>query len=69
MNKDRAKKILNEIKDMDSSFGKLSELVHGISDESERKLYAKRLGDILGRIYTDLMVPIIREYPDLDPDK
>lgn len=69
MDKNRAKLILDHIKSMDGSFGKLSELVDGISDETERKLYAKRLGDTWGIIYTEIMFPIVREYPDLDPDK
>lgn len=69
MDKARAKLILDQIKSMDGSFGKLSEFVHGISNEEERKSYAKQLGDIMGRMYTEIMIPIIRQYPDLDPDQ
>lgn len=40
-----------------------------IIDEDERKNFLKILGRFMGNIYTELMIPIIRQYPDLDPDK
>ncbi len=44
-------------------------LIEQIGDERQRLELRRGIGEVMGRVYTDLMVPIIREYPDLDPDK
>jgi len=31
--------------------------------------YRKRTAEVMGAIYLDLMKPIIRDYPDLDPGR
>ena len=54
---------------LDGPLHTATELTSEIEDENERKLIRKGIGEIGGRIYTDLMRPIIRQYPDLDPDK
>lgn len=37
-------------------------------DEGQRRRFRHELGEIYGTIYGRIMIPIIREYPDLDPD-
>ena len=36
--------------------------------EEEAKQVRRVLGDSYGRLYTDLILPIVAQYPDLDPD-
>lgn len=39
-----------------------------ITDEPERRAFRRKLGEIMG-LYTDLIVLVARQYPELDPDK
>jgi hypothetical protein len=48
--------------------GALDTLSLKITDETERRVFRRNLGQIMG-LYTDLIVSIARQYPDLDPDK
>ena len=48
--------------------GALDTLSLRITDETERRVFRRNLGHIMG-LYTDLIVSIARQYPDLDPDK
>ena len=34
----------------------------------ESKLYVRRFGQVMGRILTEIEMPIFEEYPDLKPD-
>ena len=53
----------------DAPIGKLIELVDEIADPGEKAVFNRAVGDLMGQIYAKLMVPILRQYPDLDPDK
>ena len=35
----------------------------------KRKAFKKEIGAIMGDLYTEIMLPIIRAHPELDPDK
>ncbi len=48
--------------------GALDELSHEITGEDERRAFRRTLAGIMG-LYTDLIVSIAYQYPDLDPDK
>jgi len=48
--------------------GVLDVLSFRITDEEERKAFRRTLAQIMG-LYTDLVVRIAHQYPDLDPDK
>jgi hypothetical protein len=54
---------------LDEPLNKATEIAKQIADLEERKLIHRGLGDVVGRIFTDIMVPIIRQYPDLDPTR
>lgn len=69
MKKDIAKKLMDILFSFDNSLESATQLTELIEDENERKLIRKGIGEIGSRIYTDLMRPIIKQYPDLDPDK
>ncbi len=44
-------------------------LSDAIQDQSEKTAFRKSIGEILGALYTDIMMPVIAKYPELDPDK
>lgn len=43
-------------------------LTNQIPDEVERKRFRRAIGTIMNEVYTNLMMPIVRQYPELDPD-
>jgi hypothetical protein len=67
------KNIAKELMDIFSALGtplyKAAELIEQLNDEDERKGFRRGISGIMASIYTDLELPIIRQFPDLDPDK
>jgi len=55
--------------EIDKPLNAATELTWGISDQKEQKTIRRGIAEITSRIYTDLMLPIIRQYPELDPEK
>ena len=65
------KAVTSEIMDIVATgheLGALDVLSSRITDEEERKAFRRTLAQIMG-LYTDLVVRIAHQYPDLDPDK
>jgi len=48
--------------------GALDVLSHKIADDEERRAFRRVLAQIMA-LYTDLIVSVAHQYPDLDPDK
>jgi hypothetical protein len=69
MDKNVAKLLMKKLLEVGGSLSSVTLLVNEIDDKDEQKHLRKSIGEIMSRLYTELMVPIIREYPDLDPDK
>ena len=69
MKKNIAKLIMEILLSLDKPLNTVTELTDQIEDEKERKILRKGIGEIGGIIYTDLMIPIIRQYPELDPER
>lgn len=69
MERDVAEQILNEFMALSQPLNAATEVATAIDEIDERNAVLRGIGDIMGRVYTDLMIPIIRQYPDLDPDK
>jgi hypothetical protein len=69
MKKDLAALIVDAVVSLDKDLGTLSTLINRIDDEEERKRYAKALGDVMGLLMFDFLLPIEKVYPDLNPDK
>jgi hypothetical protein len=44
-------------------------LAEAISDPEEQAAIRRPIGDLMGRLWTELMGPIVQRFPDLDPDK
>ncbi|UCE07917.1 MAG: nuclear receptor NHR-99 [bacterium] len=64
-----AEKLVEIIIGLDEPLNDAAALVEQIDDEQEKRKLRRGLGEIMGRSFTDLILPIIQEYPDLDPDK
>jgi hypothetical protein len=54
---------------LDAPINKLLDLVAEIADPEEKAAFNRAVGDLMGLVFARLMVPVLRQYPDLDPDK
>jgi hypothetical protein len=68
MDKALASQILDRILAAERELGALSDLSEEISDDQERRALRRHLAEAMNR-YTDILMSIVRQYPDLDPDK
>ncbi len=69
MERDLAARMVEVAQSMTEPLDRLAALTEQIADEDERRDFRRRLAQIMGDIYPDLLTPIIRQYPDLDPHK
>jgi Protein of unknown function len=69
MEKALAIKMIQAALSMGEHLNRLGDLSFCISNEVEQREFRKSLGEVMGILYGDIMMPIIREYPDLNPDK
>jgi hypothetical protein len=68
MDKKLASEIIDTILAAEKGLGALDSLSERIADDQERKVFRRNLAEIMVR-YTDLIVAIAHQYPELDPDK
>lgn len=68
MRKDEAFTILDKLNGMHEAMEEVARAIEEIADESERNEMRRAIADLIGRSHTDLMAPISRQYPGLDPD-
>ena len=68
MEKNIAKQIMNRLSMLNKPFNEVAEMIEKIEDIEERKQFRRGIGDIMARVYTNLEMPIILSYPELDPD-
>ena len=54
---------------LDAPISKLLDLVAEIADPEEKAAFHRAAGDLMGLVFARLMVPVLRQCPDLDPDK
>lgn len=69
MQKDFARQLMAEIALLDVRLNQIAHLIEQIEDGSERKAYRRAIATVMGSVYIELMVPTLRQYPELDPDK
>ncbi|HWT96969.1 MAG TPA: hypothetical protein VN229_05120 [Terriglobales bacterium] len=67
MKRDVAERLLRALGDI--SFDDASALTFEIADEAERRFFRQGLAEAMKILGTDLVMHIVRQYPDLDPDK
>ena len=62
-----AKQLIKDLRAIDAPINAAIQTADGIDDTDQRREIRRTLARVLGTIYTDLMVPIAREFPDLLP--
>ena len=68
-NKAIARKVEKTMRKCSAALNESIRLVMDTCPEAEFKAYRKTLGQIMGAIYLDVMQPIHRRFPDLEPQE
>lgn len=69
MDKNDAAQLMDHLVALTPSIDGILMLVDHMADVEERRVYRERVTKLMTDIYLDLMVPIIRKFPELDPDQ
>ena len=69
MNKTDAEKLMEIYERAGLVLSEADPILRNISDEEERKSYLYPLGEMLLDIWGKLQRPIVKQFPELDPDK
>ncbi len=69
MDRTTAKELMRVFEEIGSSLNQANCKVSELPDVDEQKLMRRGLGNLMGMLFTELQLHIIRQYPDLDPDK
>lgn len=69
MDRSIAEQLMKSLLELDAPLNRATELTEKIADPEERKAVRRGIGELTLRAYTDLIRPIVRQYPDLDPEK
>jgi hypothetical protein len=69
MNRDLAKLLIKKLLSLGKPLNSIAETIERITDEAERATLRKGIAEVMARVYTDLELPIIKQHPDLDPDR
>jgi formate-dependent nitrite reductase membrane component NrfD len=69
MEKEVAQKMMAEIMGVNDEINKVCQTIELIADEEEKLTTRRAMGGVFSAVYSGLMLPIIRQYPDLDPDR
>jgi hypothetical protein len=64
-----ANRMLKAVLVFDANIGALDVLVSQIEDEEERDHYVHALGNIIGMLSENFVRRIVRQHPELDPDR
>jgi signal recognition particle GTPase len=64
-----AELLMKRLVALDVDLNGAMEVIEQISDDEELKRFRREIADLVAAIYTNLMVPVLRQYPELDPDK
>jgi hypothetical protein len=69
MEKSSAARIVEAVLELSEQLNKVDEELRTIPDEEERKTLLRALGRIMAELDAGLIRPLVRQYPDLDPDR
>jgi hypothetical protein len=61
-------RILAAVESLEPGFNELDSIVSRLADEAERKAFRSKLGEALMIVSYDLVMMVVRQHPDLDPD-
>lgn len=69
MNLNSAKTVLSALLKIRPTINELLDSTELIEDEAERLAFRRRIAEVMHVLAYDLVMHIVRQYPDLDPDK
>ena len=69
MEKSTASKVIQSVLQLSDPLNDLDELLRTLPDDDERKALLRSLGSVMAELYIGLIRPLVRQYPDLDPDR
>lgn len=69
MEREIAEKLMKVLEEFSEPFNRATELIAEISSQEEQRALRRGLAQSITTLDTQVMIPIIRQYPDLDPDK
>ncbi len=68
MEKALAEVILKSVLRLGNGFNDLDTLVRDLKDSDERRRLLNCLGMVMSELNAGVVIPIVRQYPELDPD-
>ena len=68
MDIDEAQERMQVAQEINFLLNNAAELANSIADEDLQKQMKWALGQAMGKIYLDLMRPVVKQFPELDPD-
>ena len=60
--------IVSRLRELDRPLNAALDAVEKIKDAGEKRAFRRAIAAVTGAIYTDLLVPIGKDFPDLLPD-
>jgi hypothetical protein len=68
MEKALAEVILQSVLSLSKTFNDLDPIVREIKDPEERRRLLVCLGTVMAELSTEIIFPIVKQYPEMDPD-
>jgi hypothetical protein len=68
MEKALAEVILKSVLSLGKGLNDLDPIVRAVKDPDERMRLLKCLGVVMSELNADIVIPIINQYPEMDPD-
>jgi hypothetical protein len=68
MDHSTGERFLAAIESLEPGFNALDAITSEITDETERRAFRSKLGEALRLVSYDLIMMVVRQHPDLDPD-
>ena len=69
MTRDVAELLMKSLVALNEPINNVMEAIEQISDVDEKKRFRKEIAEIVAVTYTNLTIPVVKQYPELDPLK
>jgi hypothetical protein len=69
MEKSSAAQVIKALLQLDAHLNAVDAELRELPDDAERKSLLRALGAIILNLDSELIRPLVRQYPDLDPDR
>jgi hypothetical protein len=69
IDRDSAERLMINFMDINEALNAATITISHFPEQEEQRRFRRAVGEIGNIVYLDLMRPIIKQFPDLDPDK